>query len=54
MIFHKNGVERKVVKIEFDPSWQEDFFHRMDHDGPWANWDLFQLAVECRTASCHS
>lgn len=34
-----------MVKIEFDPSWQEDFFHRMDHDGPWANWDLFQLAV---------
>nr|WP_295974270.1 SNF2-related protein [uncultured Bacillus sp.] len=34
------------VQIEFDSSWQEDFTSRIETDGPWGNWDLFQLAVE--------
>jgi len=34
------------VTIEFDSSWQDDFLHRMDEDGPWGNWELFKLAVD--------
>ncbi|MDQ6599630.1 DEAD/DEAH box helicase [Bacillus salipaludis] len=34
------------VHIEFDSSWQDDFLHRIEHDGPWGNWDLFKLAIE--------
>lgn len=33
------------VQIEFDSSWQDDFLHRIDHDGPWGNWELFKLAI---------
>jgi SNF2 family DNA or RNA helicase len=35
-----------TVEIEFDSSWQDDFLHRMDHDGPWGNWELSKLAIE--------
>lgn len=35
-----------VVKIEFDSTWQDDFFHRIEQDGPWGNWNLFKLAVD--------
>jgi len=34
------------VQIEFDSSWQDGFLNRIDHDGPWGNWELFKLAVE--------
>ncbi|MEH7093910.1 DEAD/DEAH box helicase [Neobacillus vireti] len=34
------------VEIEFDSSWQDDFLHRIDNDGPWGNWELFKLAIE--------
>ncbi|MCA1031696.1 DEAD/DEAH box helicase [Bacillus timonensis] len=34
------------VELEFDPSWQDDFFKRIDEDGPWANWELYKLAYE--------
>ncbi|WP_160722202.1 DEAD/DEAH box helicase [Bacillus sp. USDA818B3_A] len=33
------------VEIEFDSSWQDDFLHRIDNDGPWGNWELFKLAI---------
>lgn len=34
------------VQIEFDTSWQEEFFKRIDSDGPWGNWELYKLAIE--------
>ena len=34
------------VQIQFDHSWQEELLTRMDHDGPWGNWELYNLAVE--------
>lgn len=34
-----------TVQIEFDSSWQDDFLHRIENDGPWGNWELFKLAV---------
>lgn len=33
------------VQIEFDSSWQDDFLHRIENDGPWGNWELFKLAI---------
>lgn len=38
-----------TVDIEFDSSWQEEFLKRIDHDGPWGNWELFKLAIEVET-----
>lgn len=35
-----------TVQIEFDYSWQDEFITRMNHDGPWGNWELYKLAVE--------
>ncbi|MGG5255078.1 DEAD/DEAH box helicase [Neobacillus sp. SM06] len=35
-----------MVNIVFDCAWQDDFFHRIEQDGPWGNWDLFKLAVD--------
>ncbi|MED4228639.1 DEAD/DEAH box helicase [Neobacillus cucumis] len=34
------------VEIEFESSWQDDFLHRIDNDGPWGNWELFKLAID--------
>ncbi|MDP4108058.1 MAG: SNF2-related protein, partial [Bacillota bacterium] len=34
------------VQIDFDFSWQDGLLHRIDHDGPWGNWELFKLAVD--------
>ncbi|WP_251551358.1 DEAD/DEAH box helicase [Neobacillus muris] len=35
-----------TVDIHFDSSWQDDFLHKIDHDGPWGNWELFKLAID--------
>lgn len=32
------------VQLSFDRSWHEDFLHKIENDGPWANWDMYQLA----------
>ncbi|UOE95894.1 SNF2-related protein [Alkalihalobacillus sp. LMS39] len=34
------------IEIEFSQSWQDEFIKRLDEDGPWSNWELFQLAYE--------
>jgi SNF2 family DNA or RNA helicase len=34
------------VDIHFNRSWHDDFLKRIDEDGPWANWELYQLALE--------
>ncbi len=34
------------IEIEFDSSWQDDFLHRIDEDGPWGNWELYKLSIE--------
>jgi SNF2 family DNA or RNA helicase len=35
-----------TVPIIFDSSWQDDFLHRIEQDGPWGNWELFKLAID--------
>ncbi|MCM3617757.1 DEAD/DEAH box helicase [Sutcliffiella horikoshii] len=34
------------VEIIFDKDWQEELLKRMTDDGPWANFELFKLALE--------
>jgi SNF2 family DNA or RNA helicase len=35
-----------TVDIEFDSSWLDGFFQKIEDDGPWGNWDLYKLAIE--------
>ena len=35
-----------TVKIDFDQEWKDDFFKRLEQDGPWGHWDIYQLAIE--------
>ncbi|MGP4080919.1 DEAD/DEAH box helicase [Pseudalkalibacillus sp. R45] len=35
-----------TFNIEHDQSWSTDFLKRLDEDGPWANWELYKLALE--------
>ncbi|KPB05192.1 DEAD/DEAH box helicase [Bacillus sp. CHD6a] len=34
------------VEIVFDKEWQDELLKRMEDDGPWANYELFKLALE--------
>jgi SNF2 family DNA or RNA helicase len=34
------------VDIIIDRSWHEDFLQRIAEDGPWTNWELYNLAYE--------
>jgi SNF2 family DNA or RNA helicase len=33
-------------RITFDRSWYDTLEERIDHDGPWSDWDLFKLAYQ--------
>jgi len=39
------------VPIRFDDQWLLTFQERVQADGPWSSWDMFQLAYE---AACHT
>ncbi|MBP2240858.1 SNF2 family DNA or RNA helicase [Cytobacillus eiseniae] len=34
------------VQINFDSTWQNEFLHRIEEDGPWGSWELYKLALE--------
>lgn len=34
------------IEINFAGDWKDEFTKRLEEDGPWANWELFQLAYE--------
>ena len=34
------------IKITSDSEWSDGFLNRIQEDGPWANWDLYKLAIE--------
>ncbi|MCU9600342.1 DEAD/DEAH box helicase [Pallidibacillus thermolactis] len=34
------------LNIHFDDSWIETFLHKLEQDGPWSNWNLYNLALE--------
>jgi SNF2 family DNA or RNA helicase len=42
----RKGVVKMNVQIDFDTSWQDEFLHRIENDGPWGNWELFKLTNE--------
>lgn len=35
-----------TLQIHFDDSWNDQLLKRISEDGPWANWELYKLAVE--------
>ncbi|MEK4668388.1 DEAD/DEAH box helicase [Niallia sp. FSL R7-0271] len=35
-----------TININFDQTWKEELLKKMNDDGPWSNWELFQLALE--------
>ena len=37
------------IQISFDSDWSKEFLHKTTEDGPWANWDLYKLAIEAET-----
>ncbi|GMB07649.1 helicase-like protein [Thermolongibacillus altinsuensis] len=34
------------ITIEWDRDWKEQFLERLERDGPWASWELYDLAFE--------
>lgn len=34
------------ISIYFDDSFKEPFLKKIENDGPWANWELYNLAIE--------
>ncbi|WP_078552891.1 DEAD/DEAH box helicase [Bacillus alkalicellulosilyticus] len=34
------------IEIDFSTAWHDEFLSRLNEDGPWGHWDLFQLAYE--------
>lgn len=40
------GANTMTVEIQFDTSWADGFFQKIEDDGPWGNWDLYKLAIE--------
>ena len=34
------------IKITSDLEWSDGFLSRIQEDGPWANWELYKLAIE--------
>lgn len=37
------------VQVNIDTSWQDEFFARLEQDGPWSNWELYKLSSEIQT-----
>jgi SNF2 family DNA or RNA helicase len=36
------------VEMTANGSWQEEFLKKIEDDGPWSNWDLYNLAYETK------
>ena len=34
------------IEIQFDEIWQDTFLTKLEDDGPWSNWNLYNLAIE--------
>ena len=41
------------IQITSDSEWSDVFLNRIQEDGPWANWDLYKLAIEVTQNLCH-
>ncbi|MFC0188292.1 DEAD/DEAH box helicase [Fictibacillus aquaticus] len=38
--------------IQFQRDWHDEFLKRIEDDGPWANWELYNLALEAESHTC--
>jgi SNF2 family DNA or RNA helicase len=38
-----------MMDIEMDETWKGEFIERIEKDGPWASWEMYQLALEAAT-----
>lgn len=43
-IINQERMNVMVPEIIFDRSWHDDFLSKIDSDGPWTSWDMYQLA----------
>ncbi|MBP0724487.1 DEAD/DEAH box helicase [Bacillus sp. RG28] len=34
------------IPIKFHSDWQESFLKKLEHDGPWSNWENYKLAFD--------
>ncbi|MGN1400702.1 MAG: DEAD/DEAH box helicase [Bacillus sp. (in: firmicutes)] len=34
------------IKVNWDSSWENELYERLEEDGPWSSWDLYKLAIE--------
>ncbi|STO13013.1 RNA polymerase-associated protein rapA [[Flavobacterium] thermophilum] len=34
------------IAIEMDETWKKEFLERIEKDGPWASWEMYELALE--------
>lgn len=39
------------VSVSFDRSWFDEFLTHVEHNGPWHQWSMFQLAMDAQQAS---
>jgi SNF2 family DNA or RNA helicase len=44
--FFKERKSSMKIDVQFQRDWHEDFLKRVEEDGPWANWELYNLALE--------
>jgi len=40
------GMIAMKVTIEFDTTWKDEFLEKVEQDGTWSSWELYQLALE--------
>lgn len=40
------------IPIRFDRTWWQPFYERVQRDGPWDSWELFQLAIQAEKHLC--
>ncbi|BDG46540.1 MULTISPECIES: SNF2-related protein [Parageobacillus] len=38
-----------MVDIEMDETWKKEFIERIEKDGPWSSWEMYELALEAAT-----
>lgn len=34
------------IKVNWDSTWEEGLYQRLEEDGPWSSWELYKLAMQ--------
>jgi SNF2 family DNA or RNA helicase len=48
-MFVKTKEMDAMMDIEMDETWKEELIERVEKDGPWASWEMYELALEAAT-----